>query len=77
MHEENLQPSQHDHTFGRESERPGERRTSIVVAIRGALTDGLHMTSNAGALRMYAFACVYARRNAHNARLSFSNRKVK
>ncbi len=40
------------------------------------LADGLHMGSHAVALSINAFAYVYARRHAHNARYSFGSGKV-
>ncbi len=83
----------HDHVFGQDRPRPGERRTLIVIAITAAmmvveivtgllfgsmalLADGLHMGSHAAALSINAFAYVYARRHAHDARFSFGTGKV-
>jgi cation diffusion facilitator family transporter len=40
------------------------------------LADGLHMGSHAVALSINAFAYIYARRHAHNARFSFGTGKV-
>ena len=37
MHQENLQPWQHAHTFGQELKRPGEPRTLIVIGITGTM----------------------------------------
>lgn len=84
---------QHEHSFGQEKRRPGERRTIVVIAITAAmmvveiaagvafgsmalLADGLHMASHAAALTVSAFAYVYARRHAHDARYSFGTGKI-
>ena len=40
------------------------------------LADGLHMASHAVALGINAFAYIYARRHAHDARYSFGTGKV-
>jgi len=37
MHEDKLHLWQHDHTFGQEQKRTGERRTSLVIAITGTM----------------------------------------
>ncbi|MCA9409176.1 MAG: CDF family Co(II)/Ni(II) efflux transporter DmeF [Candidatus Omnitrophica bacterium] len=37
MHYENLHLWQHDHTFGQEQKRKGERRTAIVIAVTGTM----------------------------------------
>lgn len=37
MHEQTLEPWTHDHVFGQDVTRPGERRTLIVVAITAAM----------------------------------------
>ena len=37
MHSDNLHLWQHDHTFGQEQKRKGERRTAIVIAITGTM----------------------------------------
>ena len=58
--------------------------TMMVVEIAGGiifgsmalLADGLHMASHAAALGINAFAYIYARRHAHDARYSFGTGKV-
>jgi len=37
MHNEKLEAWQHDHTFGQDKKRPGERRTHIVIALTAAM----------------------------------------
>jgi len=37
MHQDNFNLWQHDHTFGQEKKREGERRTAIVIAITGTM----------------------------------------
>ncbi len=37
MHNEELHPWQHTHTFGQDRRRPGERRTLIVIALTGVM----------------------------------------
>jgi len=37
MHQDNLYLWKHEHTFGQERKRPGERRTTIVIAITGLM----------------------------------------
>jgi cation diffusion facilitator family transporter len=37
MHNDDLRPWQHGHTFGQDRKRPGERRTFIVIAITGVM----------------------------------------
>lgn len=37
MHPDDLQPWQHDHTFGQEKKRPGELRTIIVIAVTASM----------------------------------------
>ena len=37
MHNDDLQPWQHSHSFGQDRKRPGERRTFIVIAITGVM----------------------------------------
>jgi len=37
MHSHNLHLWQHNHTFGQELKRPGERRTLLVIAITGTM----------------------------------------
>lgn len=37
MHNDELQPWQHSHSFGQDRKRPGERRTFIVIAITGVM----------------------------------------
>jgi cation diffusion facilitator family transporter len=83
----------HDHVFGQDQVRPGERRTLIVIAVTAVmmvveiaaglafgsmalLADGLHMASHAAALSIAAFAYVYARRHANDARYTFGTGKV-
>jgi len=48
----------------------------IVYGSMALLADGLHMSSHAVALSINAFAYVYARRHAHDARFSFGTGKV-
>ena len=48
----------------------------IVYGSMALLADGLHMGSHAVALSINAFAYIYARRHAHNARFSFGTGKV-
>jgi len=36
MHEESLLPWQHEHTFGQDEVKPGERRTRFVIALTGS-----------------------------------------
>ena len=48
----------------------------ILFGSMALLADGLHMGSHAVALSINAFAYVYARRHAHNARFSFGTGKV-
>ncbi len=48
----------------------------IAYGSMALLADGLHMGSHAVALSINAFAYVYARRHAHNARYSFGTGKV-
>lgn len=48
----------------------------IVYGSMALLADGLHMASHAVALSINAFAYVYARRHAHDARFSFGTGKV-
>ncbi|HAO88589.1 MAG TPA: cation transporter, partial [Gammaproteobacteria bacterium] len=48
----------------------------IVFGSMALLADGLHMGSHAVALSINAFAYIYARRHAHNARFSFGTGKV-
>ncbi len=50
--------------------------TGILFGSMALLADGLHMASHAAALGINAFAYVYARRNAHDARFSFGTGKV-
>jgi Co/Zn/Cd efflux system component len=33
MHDRSLEPWLHEHTFGQDTPRPGERRTQIVIAV--------------------------------------------
>lgn len=92
-HTHDLEPWTHDHRFGQERRRPGERRTFVVIALTAVtmvveivagivfgsmvlLADGLHMASHAVALGVSAFAYVYARRHADDARYSFGTGKV-
>jgi len=37
MRHDSLEPWQHDHTFGQDSKRPGERRTQLVIAITATM----------------------------------------
>lgn len=37
MHEQSILPWQHDHSFGQEVPRPGERRTRIVIVLTGLM----------------------------------------
>ena len=93
MHRDCLPEHEHDHTFGQDRRRGGERRTQIVIVITAAmmvgeiiagvaygsmalLADGLHMASHTVALAITAFAYVYARRRARDARFSFGTGKV-
>lgn len=48
----------------------------IVFGSMALLADGFHMGSHAVALSINAFAYIYARRHAHNARFSFGTGKV-
>jgi cation diffusion facilitator family transporter len=48
----------------------------IVFGSMALLADGLHMGSHASALGIAAFAYIYARRHAHDARFSFGTGKV-
>ena len=53
-----------------------EIATGILFGSMALLADGLHMASHAAALSINAFAYVYARRHAHDARFSFGTGKV-
>jgi cation diffusion facilitator family transporter len=53
-----------------------EITTGVIFGSMALLADGLHMASHAVALSINAFAYVYARRNAHNAKYSFGTGKV-
>jgi cation diffusion facilitator family transporter len=53
-----------------------EIATGIVTGSMALLADGLHMASHAAALSISAFAYIYARRHAHDARYSFGTGKV-
>jgi cation diffusion facilitator family transporter len=48
----------------------------LIYGSMALLADGLHMASHAAALSINAFAYVYARRHAHDARFSFGTGKV-
>lgn len=48
----------------------------IVFGSMALLADGLHMASHATALAISAFAYIYARRHAHDARYNFGTGKV-
>lgn len=48
----------------------------ILYGSMALLADGLHMGSHAAALGIAAFAYIYARRHAHDARFSFGTGKV-
>jgi cation diffusion facilitator family transporter len=37
MHNDNLQPWEHSHTFGQEMKRPGESRTLVVIALTAVM----------------------------------------
>ncbi len=93
MHTETLHLWEHTHTFGQDEQRPGERRTLLVIAITcvmmiieittgvwfgsmALLADGLHMASHTVALGISAFAYIYARRHAQDARFSFGTGKI-
>ncbi|HEX9878247.1 MAG TPA: CDF family Co(II)/Ni(II) efflux transporter DmeF [Gammaproteobacteria bacterium] len=53
-----------------------EVAAGIAFGSMALLADGLHMASHAVALSINAFAYVYARRHAHDARFSFGTGKV-
>jgi cation diffusion facilitator family transporter len=53
-----------------------EITAGVIFGSMALLADGLHMASHAVALSINAFAYVYARRNAHNAKYSFGTGKV-
>jgi cation diffusion facilitator family transporter len=53
-----------------------EIATGILFGSMALLADGLHMASHAAALSINAFAYIYARRHAHDARFSFGTGKV-
>ncbi len=53
-----------------------EIAAGIAFGSMALLADGLHMASHAVALGINAFAYVYARKHAHNARYSFGTGKV-
>jgi cation diffusion facilitator family transporter len=53
-----------------------EIAAGIAFGSMALLADGLHMGSHAVALSINAFAYIYARRHAHNARYSFGTGKV-
>ena len=53
-----------------------EISTGILFGSMALLADGLHMASHAAALSINAFAYIYARRHAHDARFSFGTGKV-
>ena len=48
----------------------------VCIFVGFGLADGLHMASHAAALSINAFAYVYARKHAHDARFSFGTGKV-
>jgi len=50
--------------------------TGILFGSMALLADGMHMASHAAALTINAFAYIYARRHAHDARYSFGTGKV-
>lgn len=53
-----------------------EIAAGILFGSMALLADGLHMASHAAALSINAFAYVYARKHAHDARFSFGTGKV-
>lgn len=53
-----------------------EIAAGIAFGSMALLADGLHMGSHAAALGIAAFAYIYARRHAHDARFSFGTGKV-
>lgn len=53
-----------------------EIAAGVAFASMALLADGLHMASHAVALSIAAFAYIYARRHAHDARYSFGTGKV-
>lgn len=53
-----------------------ELATGVLFGSMALLADGLHMASHTAALTINAFAYVYARRRAHDARFSFGTGKV-
>ncbi|HEX7081225.1 MAG TPA: CDF family Co(II)/Ni(II) efflux transporter DmeF [Gammaproteobacteria bacterium] len=53
-----------------------EIAAGLAFGSMALLADGLHMASHAAALGINAFAYVYARRHAHDARYSFGTGKV-
>jgi cation diffusion facilitator family transporter len=53
-----------------------EITTGIIFGSMALLADGLHMASHTIALAINAFAYVYTRNNAHNAKYSFGTGKV-
>ncbi len=53
-----------------------EITTGIIFGSMALLADGLHMASHAAALTINAFAYIYARRHAYDAKYSFGTGKV-
>jgi cation diffusion facilitator family transporter len=53
-----------------------EVSTGIIFGSMALLADGVHMASHAAALTINAFAYIYARRHAHDAKYSFGTGKV-
>ena len=53
-----------------------EIATGVIFGSMALLADGLHMASHAAALTINAFAYIYARRHAHDAKYSFGTGKV-
>ncbi len=53
-----------------------EIAAGVIFGSMALLADGLHMASHAAALSINAFAYIYARRHAHDARYSFGTGKV-
>ena len=53
-----------------------EITTGTIFGSMALLADGLHMASHAAALTINAFAYIYARRHAHDAKYSFGTGKV-
>jgi cation diffusion facilitator family transporter len=91
MHTHSLHLWQHEHIFGQDQIKTGERRTLLAIAMTVRVVEisagiafgsmvllayGLYMGSHTAALGITAFAYLYARRHAHNRRFSFGTGKV-